>query len=185
VNRQTLIKIHMLLAAFIFPVALMFLVTGGLYTWGIKGSYVSQSYEMQLDTPLTDDQAMLVELTETELQRLSIALPSGKAKVKKIGPSFQLEWTGAARDVVLEPTANPLVAALTVKETTWYRNFVQLHKAKGAQQFKVYAAILAVSLFTILLSGFLMALGVPKYRKMALAAALAGIGLFIAMVSTS
>jgi len=49
----------------------------------------------------------------------------------------------------------------------------------------VYAAILAVSLFTILLSGFLMALGVPKYRKMALAAALAGIGLFIAMVSTS
>ena len=28
-NRVTLMKIHMLLAAFIFPVALMFLITGG------------------------------------------------------------------------------------------------------------------------------------------------------------
>jgi len=62
---------------------------------------------------------------------------------------------------------------------------VQLHKAKGGQLFKVYAAILAVSLFTILLSGFLMAWGVPKYRKMALTAALVGTGLFIAMVSAS
>jgi hypothetical protein len=181
-NRQTLTKIHMLLAAFMFPVALMFLVTGGLYTWGIKGSYESQSYQLELDQPLTDDQALLAELTETELQRLSVAPPSGAAKVKKLGTSFQLEWTGAARDVVLEPTADPLVAKLTVKETTWYRNLVQLHKAKGGQLFKVYAAILAVSLFTILLSGFLMAWAVPKYRKMAVSAALSGVGLFIAMV---
>jgi len=185
VNRQTLTKIHMLLAAFIFPVACMFLVTGGLYTWGIKGAYVSQSYEVQLDKPLVDDLAMLVELTEVELQRLSIASPSGGAKVKKIGPSFQLEWTGAGRDVVLEPTADPLMATLTVKETTWYRNLVQLHKAKGGQLFKVYAAILAISLFTILLSGFLMAWGVPKYRKMSLTAAMAGIVLFMLMVATS
>jgi hypothetical protein len=172
----------MLLAAFMFPVALMFLVTGSLYTWGIKGSYVTQSYQLELDKPLAADQVTLLEVAEAELQRLAIAPPSGGAGVKKIGSSFQLEWTGATRDVVLEPTVDPLVAKLTVKETTWYRNLVQLHKAKGGQLFKVYAAILAVSLFTILLSGFLMAWQVPKYRKMALSAALSGVGLFIAMV---
>ena len=62
---------------------------------------------------------------------------------------------------------------------------MQLHKAKGGQLFKFYAAILAVSLFSILLSGFLMAMQIPKYRKMSMVAALAGIGLFIAMVSLS
>jgi hypothetical protein len=185
VNRLTLTKIHMLLAAFIFPVALMFLVTGGFYTWGIKGSYVSETHQLPLDQPLTDDQTMLVELTEQTLQQLSIAPPSGGAKVKKVGTSFQLEWTGRARDVVLEPTADPLVAKFTVKETNWYRNFVQLHKAKGGQLFKFYAAILAVSLFSILLSGFLMAMQIPKYRKMSMVAALMGIGLFIVMVSLS
>ena len=184
-NRQTLTKIHMLLAAFIFPVALMFLVTGGLYTWGVKGSYVSETHQLALDQPLTDDQTMLVELTEQTLQELSIAPPSGGAKVKKAGTSFQLEWTGRARDVVLAPTADPLVAKFTVKETTFYRNLVQLHKAKGGQLFKFYAAILAVSLFSILLSGFLMAMQIPTYRKMSMAAALAGIGFFIVMVSLS
>jgi hypothetical protein len=28
----------MLLAAFVFPVAFMFLLTGSLYTWDVKGS---------------------------------------------------------------------------------------------------------------------------------------------------
>ena len=56
-----------------------------------------------------------------------------------------------------EPTSDELFAKLTISETTWYRNLVQLHKAKGGQLFKVYAAGLAISLFIILLSGFLMA----------------------------
>ena len=30
-NRANLVKIHMLLAAFMFPVACMFLITGGFY----------------------------------------------------------------------------------------------------------------------------------------------------------
>ena len=37
VTRLQLMKVHTILAAFIFPVALMFMITGALYTWGIKG----------------------------------------------------------------------------------------------------------------------------------------------------
>jgi hypothetical protein len=184
-NRQTLTKIHMLLAAFILPVAVMFLVTGGLYTWGVKGSYESTAYDIALSAPLTDDSAKLQELTEAELARLSVAFPSGKAKVKHIGTAFLLEWTGSARDVVLETTADPLLATLTVKETNWYRVFVQLHKAKGGVLFKVYAAVLATSLFVILLSGFLMAWQVPKYRKLAAGCAVSGLGIFILVVAAS
>ena len=184
-NRATLTKIHMLLAAFIFPVAVMFLVTGSLYTWDIKGSYVSDVYMIELAKPLTGDQQALRSLVEQELAARSIDLPSGAAKVKQGGTSFKLEWTGAARDVVLEPTADGAVAKLTIKETTWYRNLVQLHKAKGGQLFKVYAAILAVSLFTILASGFLMAWQVPKYRRQALIFSALGVCMFLLMVAAS
>jgi len=184
-NRLVLIKIHMLLAAFIFPAALMFIVTGGLYTWDIKGSYANEVHIIELSQPLTADEKRLSTLMQQELEKRLIEPPGGNAKIKKGGTSFKVEWTGSERDVVLEPTANPMAAELIIKETTWYRQLVQLHKAKGGQLFKVYAAMLAISLFAILSTGFILALQIPKYRKSAIYAALAGIAMFLAMVSSS
>jgi hypothetical protein len=184
-SRTTLVSLHMLLAAFIFPVACMFLVTGGFYTWGIKGSYDSHAHTIALEKPLTADLPNLVALVQQELQKLSVPAPSGGAGIKKGGTSFKLEWTGSERDVVLEPTADPLTAKLTIKDTTWYRHLVQLHKAKGGQLFKIYAAVLAVSLFVILFSGFIMAWQVPKYRRLALVFSAAGVCMFLLMINTS
>lgn len=184
-NRTSLVKVHMLLASFMFPVACMFLITGGFYTWGIKGSYNSEVHTILLDKSLVQDQVYLESLVQRELERLAISVPSGGASIKKGGTSFKLEWTGSGRDVVLEPTSDELTAKLTIKETTWYRNLVQLHKAKGGQLFKIYAAGLAVSLFVILLSGFLMAWQVPKYRKQALIFSSAGLVIFLLMIGAS
>jgi len=184
-NRATLTKVHLLLAAFMFPVAVMFLVTGGLYTWGIKGSYDSQSFEIVLPDPFPEDRGQLQSIVEAQLDLLELGVPSGAAKIKRAGTSLQLEWTGAARDVTLEPTADPLIAKLTIKETTWYRNFVQLHKAKGGQLFKVYAAALAVSLFVILSSGFWLAWQAPRLRSLAIRCAVAGLIVFAAIVTLS
>ena len=185
VDRATLTRWHMLLAAFVFPAILMFLVTGGFYTWGIKGSYRDSVHDVSLDKPLGTDAAELQALVEAELRRLEVTPPSGAAKVKRGGTSYQLEWTGASRDVVLEPTSDPTVARLTVKDTTWYRKLVQLHKAKGGQVFKVYAAVLAVSLLLILCTGFLMALLSPRLRKPALVASLLGFVTFLLVAAVS
>lgn len=184
-NRATLTKIHLLLAAFMLPVAFMFLLTGGLYTWEIKGSYVPETYTLELNEPLVPDAAVLMSVAARELDRLRLDHPSGKAGIKKVGTSFQLEWTGSARDVVLEPTADPLVARFIVKDTTWYRHFVQLHKAKGGQLFKVYAAVWAVALFGMLLSGFLLAWQVPRYRQLAVVCAGTGLLTFAVVVVLS
>lgn len=185
VDRATLTRWHMLLAAFIFPAILMFLVTGGFYTWGIKGSYRDTVHEIALDAPLSADAAALRALVETELARLSIEAPSGSPGVKKGGTSYKLEWTGADRDVVLEPTADPSVARLTVKDTSWYRQLVQLHKAKGGQVFKVYAAVLAVSLLLILCTGYILALQSPRLRRPALGASLLGLLTFLVVAALS
>ncbi len=184
-NRPTLMKAHALLAAFILPAAIMFLVTGALYTWGIKGEYETTIHQLYLKEPIQAELTELVTLTENELKRLDIEPPSGQAKIKKIGSSFKLEWTGANTDIILEPTVQPLVAILQIKNTSFHRLFVQLHKAKGGVPFKVYTAAFSTALLLLLISGFIMAWQLPKLRKLTLVSASLGIAVFFAMVISS
>lgn len=184
-NRTTLMKAHAVLAAFILPVAIMFFVTGAFYTWGIKGSYETTAHEVHLQKHIEPDLAELVTLATRELRKQNIEVPTGQAKIKKIGGSFMLEWTGSNRDVTLEATETPLIAKLKIKNTSWYRQFVQLHKAKGGVAFKAYAALLATALLCILISGFMMAWQTPKLRKLTLLSASSGIVAFVVMVISS
>lgn len=184
-DRTLLMKIHMLLAAFILPVAIMFFITGGLYTWGVKGGYNTVTHMLRLEQPLQSNLPILIDLVTKELKQRDIPKPSGDAKIKNVGISFQVEWTGSNLDVILESTQEPLVASLTIKETNWYQKLVQLHKAKGGIVFKIYASSLASALLTLLITGFLMAWQMPKYRKLTLASIGSGIAIFITMVLAS
>ncbi len=185
INRPVLMKVHVLIAIFIMPVAIMFFVTGAFYTWGIKGEYETTIQELHLKTPLQEELSYLVNMVEEELNKQEVSLPMGKAKIKKIGKSFQLEWTGSSKDVVLEPTLNPLIAQLKIKKTGWHRHFVQLHKSKGGIAFKVYATILAVGLLFLLMSGSIMAWQLPRLRKMTLTSTILGLIFFVAMFISS
>jgi hypothetical protein len=182
ITRLQIMKVHALLAAFIFPVAIMFMITGALYTWGIKGSYTKTVYDIQLTEELQPDLAILTALAIFELDKLKLSHPSGEAKVKSIGSNFMLEWTGSSKDINLEAIDNNSMAKLTVKETSWYRNLVQLHKAKGGIVFKIYAAVFAIALGLILISGFMMAWQAPKLKRLTIGAFVAGIGSFLVMI---
>lgn len=184
-NRPTLMKAHALLAAFILPVAMMFFITGAFYTWGIKGEYDTIVHQIKLDQPLQKKLSALVSLAETELTKRNIAVPSGQAKIKQIGDAFKLEWTGSNRDVVIEPGSQPLTAQLQIKNTSGYRQLVQLHKAKGGTPFKVYAAVLSTALMLLLFTGFIMAWQMPKLRQLTLTSTVLGIAVFIAMLTAS
>ena len=163
----------------------MFFVTGALYTWGIEGDYNTTAYELDLKKPIQGELAELVALATKELKRQNIETPSGQAKIKRIGTSFKLEWTGSKMDIVIETTSKPLIATLQIKRTSWHRQFVQLHKAKGDAPFKVYAATFAIALLLLLITGFIMAWQTPKLRKLTLASASLGIAVFVVMVASS
>lgn len=184
-TRLQLMKVHALLAAFVLPAAVLFMTTGALYTWGIKGSYSNEVYDVQLSQPIQQDISTLTALAETELKKLKLTKPSGTPKIKTISGHFFLEWTGSSKDLILEPTENELVAELTVKNTSGYRHFVQLHKAKGGTVFKVYAAIFALALGILLISGFVMAWQTPKLKRITLFTALMGAASFIVVVLLS
>jgi hypothetical protein len=111
-TRLQVMKAHALLAAFVFPVAIMFMITGVLYTCGIKGSYSKTVYDIQLTEELQPELATLIALAIVELDKLELGHSSGEAKVKSIGSSFMLEWTGSSKDINLEPIDDDLMAHL-------------------------------------------------------------------------
>jgi len=178
IDRNTLVSIHLVIACFIFPAAIMFAVTGSLYAWGFKGSYLTESHTLSWDATPTPDKNALVGRVLQELQARDLPLPTGKPKLKSAGTSWYLEWTGSNLDVILQPSAEPDSAELKIKSTTFYRHFVQLHKAKGGQLFKAYAALFALILLALLASGFTMAWQMPRYRRVAVRSAAAGVVVF-------
>lgn len=177
--RRNLIVTHTLLAAFFLPMGIMYAITGGLYGLGIKGTYSTDEHQVALTQPLTADLAPLVTLVSSELESRDLAEPSGSVGVKKGGTSFYLEWTGSARDVQLHPTDDPLVATLKIKDVTPHRYLVQLHKAKGGEVFKWFAAVWMVGLVLLFVTGGIMAFAAKPYRKLATISGIAGIGSFV------
>lgn len=174
-------QVHLILATFIFPIILMFLVTGALYTLGIKGSYDTQLYTLHLNTPLQKDDASLIDFVTKELQNLNLSPPTGDIRNQSTDGRIELNWRGAALRVTLESRL-PTEAKLIVQKASWYKRLLELHTANGATAFKVYAIVLASSLFMLLITGFIMALQMPKYQKLTLYSMVTGIAVFIVMV---
>ncbi|MFT5594267.1 MAG: hypothetical protein ACI8SR_002656 [Oceanicoccus sp.] len=184
-KRAQLINLHLILATMLLPAIAMFAITGGFYTWGIKGGYDSQTYKLPLAMPLNGDLASLISFTQQELDKQQQAYPSGAAKFKSTTHNYTLEWSGSDSDISLSTAIGSKLANLEVKKTSAYRQFVQLHKAKGGYAFKIYAALMALGLLVILISGVFMGLGIPKYRLTTGLGLLAGISLWIGVISIS
>ncbi len=81
-DRVLLVKAHMALAAFILPVAMLFVITGALYTWGIKGGYETQTILLPLRESMQNNKTWLSALAVQELNRRSLKVSSGGRKNK-------------------------------------------------------------------------------------------------------
>lgn len=181
-SRVLLTKLHLIVAALMFPAMLMFLVTGALYTWGSKGDWEEEIVQVDLKSPLKEDQMALKQIALPELAKRDIPMPSGAASVSGEGTSLSLQWTGARSEVSVNATQDPLVAEVSLKQATFHRWLVQLHKAKGSTAFKIYATILAAALFLLVASGVVMGLLAKPLRRMTIASSLIGTGLFLGAV---
>lgn len=172
-------KLHLILGLLIVPVAVMFLLTGSLYTFGVKGNYSTETHIIPTDTALRPDLNLLEPMVENILKEKGLATPTGKLSIKKAGTSWELEWTGSRMDVILAPTDQPDKANLILKKTSPHRFFVQLHKAKGGLPFKLLAAFFALSLLILAITGLIQASQMPKYKKLSLILLGSGILLFL------
>ncbi|MEE1876190.1 PepSY domain-containing protein [Altererythrobacter litoralis] len=181
-NRLFLTKLHLILAGFMFPAMLMFLATGALYTWGSKGEWHEETVSVVLDQPLAADQRGLEIIALAELAKRGLPAPSGEASVSGEGADIALSWTGARSEATVKATDDPRLAEVTIKEASFHRWLVQLHKAKGSTIFKVYATFLAFVLFVLVASGVILGLQVKPFRRLTIGSGVAGVVAFLGFV---
>lgn len=181
--RRSLITAHVVLAAFFLPVALMFAVTGALYTVSIKGSYRETTHTITLAEPAKAELGAMVSAVEQALAGMGKSAPTGSAALRSGGADVSLDWTGANRDISLKTKLDSTEAALTVRDTTPYRRLVQLHKAKGSAIAKGISVLWAVGLVLMFVSGMAIAWGAASYRRLAIVASAAGVLTFVAYVA--
>jgi len=161
--------LHVALAGFFAIPLVMYVVTGVLYTFEIKGQYQTAKTTVALDLPnspsLADLESRVSGLLEIQHK---MPPPTGGQSLKKIGNMWSFEWTGARHDAVLSSTDKPGEYLFEFKDTTWYRHFVQLHKAKAGFYFKLVAAGLSAALIFMFASGILMSYSSPALFRVML-----------------
>ena len=181
-NRQLLMRTHTLLAAFFLPVGLLFLVSGVLLTFNIK--VASRDAKAQLIAPaLTPPVLDAVKLVQDECSRQNISIPSGDPSIRDEKNGWSLAWNGTASNAKL--TVKDGKGELDLTENGILRRTEQLHKAKGALLFKLFATAWAVGLLLLFASGTIMALQVKALQKMTWIALSLGLVSFfvLAMIS--
>ena len=181
-NRTFLTKLHLVTAAFMFPAVLMFLITGALYTWGNKGEWYEDTAVVDLGAPLSSlDEGEMTELATGVLEERGLPLPSGALSVET-GAEPSLSWNGARSEIAFAPADSAAETEVTIREASFHRWLVQLHKAKGSTAFKVYASALAAVLALLVFSGVVMGLQVKALRTLTIKSSLAGLAAFIGFV---
>ncbi len=164
----------------------MFLVTGALYTYGYKPSSTTVEHRLTLEYPLEKDYDLLNNLLISELAKLNVEHPLGKAKLKrdKKRRSFIMEWEDNNMSVSLRHSSvNKKRAVFKIKHYSWYNRLMSLHKGKGEDIFDIFTIASSVLMLLILISGVILGLQVPGLRKFTLYSLGVGVSLFVGMVA--
>ena len=168
------------------PIVTMFLTTGVLiFLLDFRGDYDRISYPVELSKPLSQDKDELEKVMRQKMAQLNIEMFKGWSRIKELdsAPSFEFEWhEGIDRVIKLEPTETPLIATLTVKNATLYRKFVMLHSAKGNKYFKLYASVFAAILFSMLITGYILAWRIKQHRVLLISSSIASLSLFTLLI---
>jgi hypothetical protein len=169
-----IMKIHAILACFFMPLAILYFISGALYSFDIKGHVDKQVYTLALDRPFAPDLAQLSELAKTALDQRKLSLPTGSPAIKEKKGSYEYRWGDLKRQVVIHPTGNPLQVKLTYRQRSSLTQVMRVHRAEAGSLVRTYSLTMVVSLITILVTGVFLAVGTPKLRRTALVALGAG-----------
>ncbi len=185
VKRNLLIKIHLVMAATILPVVLMYVITGALYTAEYKPSSHDKAFDVQLEAPLVRDIQLLKDVVHDALAKRGIDDPDGKAKFKrdKKRGGQKFVWKGDNHTVSMWSHAdNRAVVTIEVSTPSWYKRLMWIHTADGGDALKIFSIIVAILLVFVLLTGVIVGLQVKLFRGLTLYSMGFGSLLFLAMM---
>lgn len=182
ISRLRVMQAHMLLAGFFLPIAIIYFVSGALYTLDIKGHVKKQEITLQLSQPFTPDLERLTALTRQSLVERELPLPGGEATLRKKHGAYELRWDDLANAVTMVSGRDIYSAILTVRERSPLTQIMRIHRAEAGTTFKVLAVIMAAGLVIIFSTGVFMARTMPKLRRPIVIAIVSGVGTFLALL---
>jgi hypothetical protein len=174
IPRMLVIKVHAILACFFMPIALLYFISGALYSFDIKGDVDKQVYTVGLDRPFTPDLAQLSESVKNALDQQKLLLPTGDPTITKKNGSYEYRWGDLKRQVVVKPTDNLLQVELLYRQRSPLTQLMRVHRAEAGSLIRAFSLSMVVSLILIMGTGVFLAVGMPKLRRTALLALGAG-----------
>jgi len=181
IPRMLMIKIHAILACFILPMATLYFIGGGLYSYDIEGDIDKQVYQLPLVRPFAPDLAQLSALAKAALVERELAPPRGEPSIKEKKGSYEYRWGDLKRLVVIKPTDDPMQVELSYRKRSPLAQVMRVHRAEAGTVARMFSIGMAVALVIILASGVFLALGLPKLRRTAMLSLGAGLLVVLAV----
>lgn len=156
------------------PMALLYFISGALYSLDIKGDVDKRVYTVALRQPFAPDLAQLSEPITAALEQRELSLPRGEPAISRKKDSYEFRWGDLRRLVVAKPTDDPLQVELVYRQRSPLTQVMRIHRAEAGSVLSLVSSSMAFALILILASGVYLALGMPRLRHTALLALGAG-----------
>ena len=174
-TRLLWIKLHTYFSCFFLPLAVMYLATGMLHMMDIDGGVRSESrFDVTLANGIPQD--------EEEVREIILPLMRQNGQDMKLPADYYYEpkenyigWYGYKGQVFFEPVEDPGKAILHVKKHDLWHQFLLIHKGHAGPAFWVLGILFGLSLLFSLISGLVVALAVPMFRKTSIYFTLLGV----------
>lgn len=180
ISRLKIVQLHMLLSSFILPAVLLYIVSGALYTLGVKGHVAKQTFTVALEKPFAPDLALLSGVAEKALVERALPVPEGDPYLKKSKGGYKFRWDDLHYAVTLVANKDNRSVALTYRERSVLTQVMRIHRAESGMTFKIVSIMAVAGLLLVFASGLYMAYTVPKFRNPSLLAI--GLGLLMLTV---
>lgn len=170
-TRLLWMKLHAYLACFFLPITLVYIVTGTLYMFDVKGKVADEfEYAVSLPAgwPATEAKALPI------VNAFLLNKPHAALSEDYYFEQGNHDWYGYKQEVILiKPDAGD-TAKLVVKEHDLLLQLLIIHKGFAGQFFKWFSILFAASLSFSIISGVVITLQLPQLKTPALYSILAG-----------
>ncbi len=154
-------KWHVLLAAVMLPIAVLYFVSGALYTLDIKGKVSKQKINIELHKPFEPNLELLARAAKQSLLEHQLPLPSGEPVLKKKKGVYEMRWSDLQMAVTVRPSSSRVTrAVMTIRERSLLTQLMRIHRAEAGSAYAFLSILLVVALLLVFATGVYMGLGI-------------------------
>lgn len=181
------IKYHAYVSCFFLPLALLYAITGLLYLLGFTGEHTTiQSVFVASDLALPQSELAASALYESFLVSHP-ELPAQRPE-RFWQDDHMVSWWNVNGEIMLIPDTNTAGVAgfkVVVDQYDWLMHLHFIHKGLAGTLFEILGVLMAVSLLVSIITGVVIALAMPKLKRLAVAFTVAGLATLIGALLVS